>query len=393
VTGGTRNHRQVGKLALGIDIGSKDTKIVVAEQSSQQVDILGAASLSIPADWVVNGQIVQPKAFAKLVSAELASMDHRPTSAVISIPSALATLRWITLPTMDPEERREAARFKVKRHLPFPVEEAYIDTSEPIPTGDGSTGQSLVIAVRREVIDSRAVAIEYAGLQPVGAELEAQAVLRVVERRLNQESALWRDASLTIVDIGGTNTHMYVVQNQRLQFIRGVKFGAETLAHALAQGLDIAVSDGRRLLGDPNTRLTENGILVGQAEDGPIQLNIEPEMTKLTKEFLRLLRYFRSLHPERSYAGILDHMVICGGLAGLAGIAEYLQARLGLRVERARPFSGTVAQLNLENFQSLVDRQEAFTVVMGLALAGLQDSMGQTEDSHGKHEFVWCRAA
>ena len=172
MTGGTRNRRQVGKLALGIDIGSKDTKIVVAEQSAQQVDILGAASLSIPSDWVVNGQIVQPKAFAKVVATELASMDHRPTSAVISIPSALATLRWITLPIMDPAERREAARFKVKRHLPFPVEDAYIDTSEPIPTGDGSTGQSLVIAVRREVIDSRAVAIEYAGLQPVGAELE-----------------------------------------------------------------------------------------------------------------------------------------------------------------------------------------------------------------------------
>ena len=54
-----------------------------------------------------------------------------------------------------------------------------------------------------------------------------------------QQSVLWRDASLTIIDVGGTNTHMYVVQNQRLQFIRGVKFGADLFSQAVQKTLEV----------------------------------------------------------------------------------------------------------------------------------------------------------
>jgi type IV pilus assembly protein PilM len=309
------------------------------------------------------------------------------------VPSSLAVLRWLSLPNTDGLDRRAAAEFKVKKHLPFPVDQAYVEASPPDPDDREGMGQALVIAIKREIIDSRAEAVEAAGMIPVGAELEAQAILRVVERRLNEQSVLWRDASLTILDVGGSNTHMYVVQNQRLQFIRGVKFGANLFATAVSTALEVPFSRAEDLISLPTTLLTDDGMLIVKSDCATGVVNVQAELDKLTREFLRLLRYFRSLHPERSYAGILDHVIICGGLVGLQGFGDYLQNALGLRVERARPFAGMIAKFKKETFQSISSRQEAFTVVMGLALSGLGKRVDKQGVKRAGREFAWARGA
>jgi len=253
--------------------------------------------------------------------------------------------------------------------------------------------ECLVIAVRRDIIDSRAEAVECAGLLPVGAELEAQAILRVVERRLREQSPLWRDASLTIIDLGANYTHMYVVQNQRLQFLRGVKFGSEGFSVTVAAELGIPKREAAELIGTGHTELSADGILQLEVNGMPVRINVQTDLEKLTREFLRLLRYFRSLHPERSYAGILDHVLLCGGLAGLRGFAEYLQWSLGLRVERARPFSGMVGKFSKDSFESISTRQEAYTVAVGLALSGLEGTIQHRGENRARREFIWARGA
>jgi hypothetical protein len=40
-------------------------------------------------------------------------------------------------------------------------------------------------------------------------------------------------------------------------------------------------------------------------------------------------------------------------------------------VERAKPFTGMVGKFDEESFQSISNRQEAFVVAVGLALAGM----------------------
>lgn len=378
--------------ALGVDIGSQVVKYLMIDRLADRLDIQAAGSLLLAPGLVESGKVADPKRFGKTVRMHLAEHGITGQDTVVSIPSNLAVLRWLSMPPLDPDEMRDAARFKVKRHLPFPVEDAYVEASPAGELDEDGLCQTLVIAVRRAVVDSRAEALEFAGLNPVGAELEAQAILRVAERRRSHQSVLRRDASLTIIDVGATNTHMYVVQNQKLQFIRGVKFGASRISETVSEALGLSQAEGEALLGRNDSVLTTEGILHITLEGRPACMNIRPAIEKLTREFLRLLRYFRSLHPERSYSGILDHVLICGGLASLNGFAEYLEKDLGLRVERARPFFGTIAKFNTDSFESIVGRQEAYTVVMGLAISGLGKQSEKGDHSAG-HEFAWSRVA
>ena len=387
------NSRATMLPSMGVDIGSHILKIVVAEQVADRVDIQAAGSFMLPPGLVDAGIVKETRKFGRFLGNELQQQGIGPAAAVMSVPSSHAVLRWVSLPDLSPEELREAARFKVKRHLPFPVDLAYIEASSPEIEEGETTGPSLVIAVRRDIIDSRAEALEYAGLIPVAAELEAQAILRVVERKLSTQSALWRDASLTIIDVGARNTHMYVVQNQRLQFIRGVKFGAQVIADTVSRELGLSADEAEELISHPAAELSLDGTLHLRTGEIIAKVNVQTDIEKLTREFLRLLRYFRSLHPERSYAGILDHVLVCGGLAGLHGFAEHLEAALMLRVERARPFAGSVGKFNKSTFESVSHRQEAFTVVMGLALAGLGRRLEKKGETRARSEFSWARSA
>jgi type IV pilus assembly protein PilM len=390
----TATQKNVMPASMGVDIGTQSVKFVLVDQSATRVEIKGAASYPMEAGQIEAGVIRDPKKWGKEFSSKIQEYNPANAEVVVSVPSNLAVLRWVALPMLEGDELRDAARFKVKRHLPFPVESAYVEASVPTPVpGEEGTGQSLVIALKRELIDSRAEALEFAGLKVVGAELEAQAILRVVERKLSEQSALWRDASLTIIDIGANNTHMYVVQNQQLQFIRGVKFGAIKLSEAVAREFNCTVEHAESLIANSDTLLTSEGILHLKVGDLPAMVNVQVEIEKLTKEFLRLLRYFRSLHPERSYAGILDHVLVCGGFAGVTGFAEYLQTILGLRVERAKPFAGMVGKFNRDTFESIASRQEAFTVSVGLALSGLSGRDQITGDNSARREYTWARSA
>lgn len=379
------------RTGLGIDLGSRVAKVLLAKQVTDRVNVESASMFTFDPKWASEGVIAEPKALGRLLLEQLKSNSIASPSAVVSVPSQMATLRWVNLPDLPKEELREAARFKVKKHLPFPVEGAYVEATPPIIADGSGQGQSLVIVVKKAIVDSRAEVLEYAGIEPVAAELEAQAILKVVDRKMSEKGALWRDASVTIIDLGSSNTHMYVVQNRQLQFMRGIRFGSERIANTVASQIGVEYEEVERAIGREGAELGRDGVLMISIDDKPAMAYIRQDLDKLTLEFLRLLRYFRSLHPERSYSGILDHVIVCGGLAGLKGFAEYLYEALGLRVERARPFAGMVGRFKRDTFESIVNRQEAFTVVLGLALSSLESHSGARSSDHAAREFVWTR--
>lgn len=389
---GFRSERSVG---LGVDIGSRVVQVAEVQKAGERLELSGIGSFTIAPGFVERGVVTDPGGMGKGIRDALAQSKIASRRATFSVPSHVAVLRWLNLPSLPEDELREAAKFKVKRHLPFPVADAYIEAC-PLSGGGGEDreeSEHLVIAVPRRVIDSRADALEAAGIEPARAELEAQAILRIVDARLQRKSPLWSDASLTIIDIGGTTTHMYVVQSRQLHFMRGVPFGSEMFVRAIADGAGVDAETATAFLSSEGTSLDESGTLQIRSEGAIASLPLTGELEKLTREFLRLLRYFRSLHPERSYAGILDHVLLCGGMAGLRGLDAYLATILGLHVDRMRPLSDMVGSFDPESFSAISARQEAFTVVIGVALSGLSRSgLGEGRKEYSR-EFIWARSA
>lgn len=378
--------------ALGIDIGSRDLKVVLLSKQDGSVSVDAVKCVPLEAGIVLDGVIQDRKAMAKILRTALAGEHFSGTNAVLSIPTSHATLRWVSLPQLPSEEHRVAASFKVKKHLPYPIEDAYLSTTPVQVLDEDGLGESLVISVPRPVIASRALAVERVGLKPVAAQLEAQALLRILERSLTHRSPLLRDASMTMVDIGGMNTEMYVVQNQKLQFIRSVRFGTTRIARKVAEELSVSEGLASKMLANPEGHMDAEGILTLPYEGQSIKVSIKAEIDILLKEIGRLMRYFRSLHAERSYAGILDHMMLCGAFANLSGLSEYLEGQLKVRMEPLEPFAGMTINVSNEAFDFASANQNSFAVAVGLALSQFDaEEIEETEDVN--NDFVWARGA
>jgi type IV pilus assembly protein PilM len=378
--------------ALGVDIGSRDMKLVLLSKQDGSVSVDAVKCVPLEPGLVLDGVIQDRKALAKIVRQSLAGERIGSVPTAISVPTNQATLRWVSLPQLPNDEHRIAAAYKVKKHLPYPIEDAYLSTTPVQVMDEEGLGESLVISVPRHVISSRAFAIERAGLKPAAAQLEAQALLRILERSLTHRSPLLRDASMTMVDIGGANTEMYVVQYQKLQFIRSVRFGSSRIARKVAEELGTSESLASKMLANPEGSLDADGVLTLPYEGQSIKVSVKDELDVLLKEIGRLMRYFRSLHAERSYAGILDHMMLCGAFANLRGLSEYLEDHLKVRMEPLEPFAGMTINVSNEAFEFASANQNSFAVAVGLALSQFDsEEIEETEDVN--NDFVWARGA
>src|SRR5690349_4253846 len=116
---------------LGVDLGSGNVKVVQTQQVATRIDVRAAGTFLIEHDTIQAGIVRDPKRFGKSLQAKLEAWDIGPSKAVCSVPSNLAVLRWLQLPLLVGDELRQAAMYKVKRHLPFPVESAYVEASIP----------------------------------------------------------------------------------------------------------------------------------------------------------------------------------------------------------------------------------------------------------------------
>jgi type IV pilus assembly protein PilM len=378
--------------ALGVDIGNREMKLALLSQSGSTITVDTLKTVPLDPASVLDGVIQDRKDVALTLRSAMSGEDLRAISAVVSIPTSNATLRWVSLPQLPPHEHHVAASYKVKKHLPYPIEDAYLSTSPVQVLNEDGIGESLVISVPRHVIASRALAIERAGLRLAAAELEGQALLRVLERSLRHRSTLLRDASMTMIDIGGSNTEMYVVQNQKLQFLRSVRFGASRIARKVGLELGISEAIGHEMLANPESRVDADGVLTIPNSGFDIRVPITFELDVLLREIGRLMRYFRSLHAERSYAGVLDHMMLTGGIANLNGLDRYLEQNLKVRLVPLEPLAGTTLNVSKDAFALASQSQSTFAIAVGLALSQF-DSQQFEEAEDDVNDFIWARSA
>lgn len=374
-------------IGVGIDLGSGSMKIAVIEERGEGLVLSHAGYCQLSSDCVRNGVVEESRAVRDAIRSVLPPSMPSHARCVVSIPTDQAQTKWISMPEMPADDYQAAVQLRSKKLFDLDGGPWTVCGAEPMPTSSDESVDALVIAVESAIVESRAETIASAGLLPTGAELEAQALLRLLDRTLERKNSPTREGSWTVVDLGLKRTQMLVVQNQRLQFHRGVRFGGNRFEAKLVENLALSNDEAVAQLYHEMSHLTPEGMFI-TAERRHVDMS-QP-LEALIREFTRLLRYFRSLHPERSYGGVLDNVLLCGGLSALSGLGEALQARLGLKVETLRPFSGLKIDLTTAQYLSVMRRQACFAVATGLALSGLQTpkQQGRSDD-----EFVWRRAS
>ncbi len=326
-------------VGLEIEAGS----IAAAEVRTNGRPRLSATAIApLPAEVFHDGEAADPEALA----AELRSLftEHRLSRQVrLGIANQWVVVRTLRLPAIeDPAELDAAVRFQAQEQIPMPIEQSVLDHRMigGVPAEEGSAPQIdvVVVAARREMILALLEPLRSAGLQPVGVDLSAFGLIRALGSPEGTQApgaeaeAGGQEAAALYCHVGAV-TNLAVARNRSCLFTRVSPVGLENLADELAASTGLPLEHARMWLshvglGRPVEEIEGDAQMVTEARAA---------MQEGASSLLDELRLSLDFYGAQERAVPIDKVILCGPGSAIPGLAEHMQAVIGLPFAIGRP--------------------------------------------------------
>src|SRR5205085_8765562 len=137
-------------------------------------------------------------------------------------------------------------------------------------------------AAPREVVRSRAEALELAGLEVSYIGIEPLVMLEAIGASSEKRGALWQGQPIAYVMFGENSSGMCVVQDSTLRFVRAISWGGGRVTQALAESLHVSDSDAAATKEHESSWLDEDGRFHWYEEQNVRSTDaLKPEMDRL----------------------------------------------------------------------------------------------------------------
>jgi len=277
-------------------------------------------------------------------------------------------IKRISIPSLPKAELKEAVRWEIKDHLPFPVETAQIDfhiLNEYVEDNIKKL-DLIVVACPKQLIDRTLSIAEGAGLQPTHLDATPFALWNT----LLAWDQLKKEETVALIDLGAEKTGICLFKDGVLQFSREVTPGGADITRAVMEGIG---SSGeaqpiyersekiKQEIGIPSEPSRE-GMSDKSASLSKLSFLVRPVLERLAAEIGRSLDYYRSQFNEER----IDRILLTGGGANLKNIVSYLANELRLPVEHFNPLKKILFDSKKIDAQLLDQVGSAFTIAVGL---------------------------
>ncbi len=275
---------------LGVDIGSRAVKLL--RWPGRAGSAPDYAIEPLPTGAVVDSVIRDPKAVGRRIAKAAARLRARGGCAISAVPAAKVMRRTLALePEMSDAEVEAQILVEADRYIPHSIDEVRFDFKR-LPAPDSAGGTHLLSVCRKELVDSRARAVECAGLRAAAVDAEHHAIERAWRLLADKPDS---QALVAIADLGAGAVRLHVLANGRSVY------NAEQAAAGQAQAWR-----------------TSGSFPAAMAE-----------------QIAQALQLFHS----SSRHGRVRSLHLCGGMACADGAAERTGDLLALPVSAANPFA------------------------------------------------------
>jgi len=209
------------------------------------------------------------------------------------------------------------------QYIPFPMEEINLDFQVLGPTEDDDTTVDVMLAASRsENIDVRVAALDIAGMKTEVIDVEAFAMETAFSLLGQQLPDNGSGKTIAVIDVGATMTILNVLHDFKTIYTREQVFGGKQLTEEIQQRYGLSYDEAgmaKKQGGLPDNYTSEV---------------LQPFKEGLAQQVSRSLQFFFS---SSQYSSV-DHIVLAGGCASIAGIDEMIEEKLGITTSVANPF-------------------------------------------------------
>lgn len=341
------------KPLIGLDISSTSVKLLELSKSNGHYQIESYAVEPIAPGAVVEKTIVDTASVGAAIMQAVQLSRTRAKHAAVAVAGSAVITKIITLPaSLSDDDMATQIELEADQYIPYPLEEVNLDFEVIGPSEkDPDSVNVLLAASRSENVDARAAAVELGGLTAKVVDVEAYAAESAVALMAGQMKSLEADRIIAVFDIGATMTSMTVLDHLKIVYMREQGFGGKQLTEEIQNRYGLSYEDAGRA--------KRQG---GLPEDYETEV-LTPFKQAMAQQIAHSLQFFFS----SSHYNNVDHILLAGGNALIPGIAQIIEAEIGVATSIANPFAGMTIAARI-NAQALANDAPALLVACGLAL-------------------------
>ncbi|MBO9469699.1 type IV pilus assembly protein PilM [Endozoicomonas sp. G2_2] len=344
---------------LGVDISSTRIKLLELDGKPGAYRVLSYASEALPAEAVADDQVINPEAVAATMSRALERAGTRTRDAAIAVSGPTVISKIIDMPAdLSDEDMEQQIGFDAEQYIPHAIEEVNLDFQalERDPNNP-DVNRVLLVACRRENIETRVGALEMAGVTVRTVDVEEYALQNASTLLVEQTPALAGDVSVAVFDIGAHQTRLSVQHSGRHVYSRELSFGGHALASRLIDRHDLKDADQLR------ARLR-----TGELDGAAIAGDVTDFAERLAGQIDRALQFYISAASRDEE---VNQVVLVGGATLYPGLEAAISRHLSRPVSIGNPLAGMLASSRAR--RNHVDQEApALMVAAGLALRSIR---------------------
>ncbi len=346
-----------------MDISELSLKIVKLKKMGKGLALSCFGVTKLKPGIIEQGEIKDEKALAKAVKEVIANINGEPlkTKYVIAdLPEEKAFLDVIKMPKMTPEELKKAVLFEAENYVPLPIDEVYLDFQIVTPLYDHLDHLDVLIAaLPKKTVDPYVGALKIAGLIPCALEIESQAITQCLIKNNTAPKPV------LLIDIGLTRTSFIIFSGHTLRFTSSIPFSSQTFNQAICKTLKIDLKEAEDL------RINQ-GI---KDQKGKVFEALIPCLTELVEQIAKCIAFYQSHIKHQHLApngnGVAE-IKLCGGVANLLGLPEFLGQQLKTPVERGNPWINILPEGRKQMPQMPNKESLRYVSALGLALRAIK---------------------
>jgi type IV pilus assembly protein PilM len=222
---------------------------------------------------------------------------------------------------MKEQEARQVIRWEAEQHVPFDMDSVSLDFEILDPEADGLQMEVLLVAAKKDLVETRMRLLEEAGFQTAVIDIDAFAVQAAFEH--GYEHA--RYGTFCLVNIGHEITNLNLVEGGSPVLTRDLALGERKFGEVLVRELGVSLDEAE-------------GLMRGKEE-------LDPRARKALDEAIESLvtpieRARKFLITNEDARAKLDEIVLSGGGASIPGLAATISERLAVPVTTLDPLRG-----------------------------------------------------
>lgn len=338
---------------VGLDIGSSSVKAVELRQKNDGYELVSLALDRLSQDAIVDGAIMDSLSVSAAIEKIFSENQIQSARVATSVSGNAVIVKRITVNAATQEELEAAVQREATQSIRFDLGEVNINYYVLGPAAAGTGLDVLLLAVKREKMQSHANVLSQANKTPVVLDIDAFALQNAFE--LSYEPS--PEQTIALLNIGASIMNINITRGGMPLFTRDVSVGGNQYTDILQKELNLSFEDAEKL---------KMGQSLAQVPPDAEAAHLRSISELLLLEIQKTFDYFR--HTTSSDP--IQAIYLAGGTARVKGLPDLLKAEFDVPVEIIDPFRKI--HINPGKFDPAFVSEAAprMTVAVGLALRG-----------------------